>query len=165
MRNLAILLGTTAILAVTAGVVSMVVDPHPIDGGAAVLIAFGSMTAALTALSGLLLARAPWGRWGLSAIVILAMALGSVSDSVLTWVAFGLGVVALVGLIGPWLRLWTRHRPVAESPGPTPVALMAVAALAPLVVGLFQGFLYFGNHGNAFTQSPSGGALLVRNDT
>ncbi len=32
-------------------------------------------------------------------------------------------------------------------------------------LGLFQGFLYFGNHGNALTEAPSGSTLFVRDDT
>ena len=136
MRTHAILIGTTAFLAVAVASVALVIDPDPIDAEASVLIALGSMTTALTALSGLLLARAPWGRWGLAAIVVLALALASVSRSILTWVALGLGLLSLIGLLGPWLRLWTRHRPAAEAPGPVPVALMSVAPTAPLVVGL-----------------------------
>ncbi len=123
-------------VSVTLSSLSLVADPEPIDPGAAAMIAFGLMVAAVTCLSGLLLARAPWGRWGLAAVVVLAMGLASVSNSWLVWLAYAVGAGALVGLLGPWLRLWTRHRPAVESPGPVSVSLMAVAASAPLVIGL-----------------------------
>ena len=136
MRTVAISIGALAIVAVAAAAIALVADPKPIDAGAAVMISFGLMTTGLTALSGLLLARAPWGRWGMAALVVLSMGLATVSDSPITWLALVLGTAALVGLLGPWLRLWTRHRPAVEAPGPVPIALMAVAPVAPLVVGL-----------------------------
>lgn len=136
MRTVAITIGVIAILSVTAGSLALVIDPEPIASSAATMIAFGSMTAGLTVLSGLLLARAPWGRWGLTVVVALTMTIASISSSPLAWVCFALGAVALVGLFGPWLRLWTRHRPAAESPGPVPIMLMAAAPAAPLAVGL-----------------------------
>lgn len=135
MRTVAITIGAIAILAVAAAAIALVADPEPIDAGAAAMIALGLMTCGLTALSGLLLARAPWGRWGMAALVVLAMGLATVSDSAATWIALALGTGALVGLLGPWLRLWTRHRPAAEAPGPVPITLMALAPTAPLVVG------------------------------
>ena len=136
MRTVAITIGAIAILAVAAAAIALVADPEPIDAGAAAMIALGLMTSGLTALSGLLLARAPWGRWGMAALVVLAMGLATVSDSAVTWIALALGAGALVGLLGPWLRLWTRHRPAVEAPGPVPITLMALAPTAPLVVGL-----------------------------
>ena len=136
MRTLAVTIGAAAVAAVAVASVALITDSDPIDEGAAALIAVGLMVAAVTCLSGLILARAPWGRWGLAAIVVLAVALAMAGGSALGWVALAVAAAALVGLLGPWLRLWTRHAPVADGPGPVPTALMAVAPIAPLFVGL-----------------------------
>jgi len=100
------------------------------------MIAIGLIIVGITCLVGLLLARAPWGRWGLGAGVVVAMGLASVGMSPLTWATYVLGSVAIVGLAGPWLRLWTRHHRLADAPGPIVIALASVAAVAPLYVGL-----------------------------
>lgn len=116
--------------------VVLVTDPDPIDASAAALIAVGLMVATVTALSGLLLARAPWGRWGLAASAILSMMLISVSSGPLVYAVYIIGAVALVGVLGPWLQLWVRHQTLAEAPGPVPIALTSAAAVAPLYIGL-----------------------------
>jgi hypothetical protein len=38
--------------------------------------------------------------------------------------------------MGPWLTLWVRHEPAADTPGPVVVGLIAVAPGAPLFIGL-----------------------------
>jgi hypothetical protein len=136
VRTVHIAIGMTSVAAIAASSIALVVDPDPIDSTAATLIAVGLMIAGTAALAGLALARAPWGRWGLAGTVVLALLVGSVSSHVLMWLAYGLGAIALVGLFGPWLRLWTRHHRVAEAPGPVPITLMAVAAVGALFVGL-----------------------------
>ncbi|MGI9642016.1 MAG: hypothetical protein ACR2N9_04450 [Acidimicrobiia bacterium] len=136
MRTMHIAIGMTSVAAIAVSAIALIIDPDPVDDVAAALIAVGLMIAGTATLAGLALARAPWGRWGLAATVVLALLIGSVSSSVLMWVAYGLGVLALVGLFGPWLRLWTRHHRVTEAPGPVPISLMAVAAVAALFVGL-----------------------------
>ena len=100
------------------------------------MIAIGLIVAGITCLVGLLLARAPWGRWGLGAGVVVAMGLASIGATPLTWATYVVGSVAIVGLAGPWLRLWTRHHRLTDAPGPVAIALASVAAVAPLYVGL-----------------------------
>lgn len=136
MRNLHIAIGMISMAAIAISAIAIAIDPEPIDPVAGSLIAVGLMIAGTTCLAGLALARAPWGRWGLAATVVLALAVASVSSSTLMWFAYGLGAIALVGLFGPWLRLWTRHHRVTDAPGPVAVSLMAVAGIAALFVGL-----------------------------
>lgn len=126
----------TSVAAIAVSSIALAVDPDPIDTVAASLIAVGLMIAGTATLAGLALARAPWGRWGLAGTVVTALVVGSVSSSMLMWIAYGLGAAALFGLFGPWLRLWTRHHRVTDAPGPVPVSLMSVAAIAALFVGL-----------------------------
>ncbi len=120
--------------AVTA--IALLVAPDPFDTGAAALIAIGLMIAVVSALSGLLLARAPWGQWGLVAATIVAMGIASLLGGFAMWATLILGAIALVGLLGPWLRLWVRHQTLAEAPGPVPIALISVGAVATLYIGL-----------------------------
>ena len=96
----------------------------------------GIIVVGVTALVGMVLARAPWGRWTLLASVIVSLALASVPGSVAFWVALVLGALATVGLLGPWLTLWVRHERAVDAPGPVVVALIAVAPVSPLFVGL-----------------------------
>lgn len=136
MHNLHITIGVTSIVAIALSALTLLLDPGPIDDNAAALIATGLVVAGLSTLSGLTLARAPWGRWGLAATVVLGMGVSSVSSSQLVWVVYVTGAVALVGLFGPWLRLWTRHHRIPDGPGSVPVALISVAAVATLYIGL-----------------------------
>lgn len=136
MRGPQLLIGTVSVLAIAMGAAALVVDPSPVVPSSAALIAVGLVVCATTCLAGLLLARAPWGRWGLGIGVVLAMGLASIGSSLLTWMTYVLGAAAIVGLAGPWLRLWTRHHRLADAPGPVATALMSVAAVAPLYVGL-----------------------------
>jgi len=136
VRTLHIAIGVTSMAAIAVSAIALAIDPDPIDSVAGSLIAVGLVIAGTTTLAGLSLARAPWGRWGLAGTVIVALAVASVSSSALMWFAYGLGALALVGLFGPWLRLWTRHHRVTDAPGPVVVSLMAVAGVAALFVGL-----------------------------
>ena len=136
MRGPHLLIGTVSVLAIASGAAALVVDPSPITSSSSAMIAIGLIIVGITCLVGLLLARAPWGRWGLGAGVVVAMALASVGTSPFTWATYVVGSVAIVGLAGPWLRLWTRHHRLADAPGPVVVALASVAAVAPLYVGL-----------------------------
>ena len=135
MRSAHIAIGAVSIVPSGACAVALLLFPDPFDTGSAALIAVGLMIATVTALSGLLLARAPWGQWGLIATTIIAMATASVLGGAAMWVTLIAGAVALVGLLGPWLRLWVRHQTLAESPGPIPITLTSVGAVATLYVG------------------------------
>ena len=136
MRGPHLLIGTVSVLAIACGAAALVVDPSPIAPSSGAMIAVGLVVAGITCLVGLLLARAPWGRWGLGVGVVVAMGLASVGATPLTWVTYVAGSVAIVGLAGPWLRLWTRRHRLADAPGPVVIALASVAAVAPLYVGL-----------------------------
>jgi hypothetical protein len=137
-----IAIGSLSIVAVVAGTAAFLADPTPIAASASWLIAIGLLTIATTSLSGLLLARAPWGRWALAGTVAASMVAASIGTDgatgflVLVWVTYVFGAVSLVGLLGPWLTLWTRHHTLAEAPGPVVIALMAVAPGAALFVGI-----------------------------
>jgi hypothetical protein len=136
VRGPHLFIGTVSVLAIACGAAALVVDPSPITSSSSAMIAIGLVLVGVTCLVGLLLARAPWGRWGLGAGVVVAMGLASVGTSPFTWATYVVGSVAIVGLAGPWLRLWTRHHRLADAPGPVVVALASVAAVAPLYVGL-----------------------------
>lgn len=136
MHRPQLVIGPTALAAVLSGALAVVADPGPIEPSSSLLIAFGLVVAGVTAMSGLMLARAPWGRWSLAGIVTAAMAISAVGETALTWSTLILGGLALVGLLGPWLTLWTRHHRLTDAPGPVVVALEAIAAGAPLFVGL-----------------------------
>ena len=131
-----LVIGSLSLAAAISGTFALAIDHGPFAASAVPLISLGVLVAALTGLAGLLLARSPWGRWVLAATVILSMILASVGSSPATWVTYALGAAALVGLFGPWLRLWIRHHRLADAPGPIVVTLSAVAAAAPLYVGL-----------------------------
>jgi len=65
------------------------------------MILTGMMGIALAGLAGLILARAPWARWILTASVIATIVLASVGGSVLLWAALSMGALAVIGLTGP----------------------------------------------------------------
>jgi hypothetical protein len=131
-----IVIGSIAVGASATGAVAFLSDPSGVPTSSALLIATGMLVVTLAGLSGLLLARAPWGRWTLVATTVGSMALASVGSTPLTWVVLAVGAIALVGLLGPWLRLWTRHARVADAPNAVVIALLAAGPVAPLYVGV-----------------------------
>jgi hypothetical protein len=131
-----LIIGVLALVAVVVGAFAVAVDPDPIASSTVPMLVTGLLVCSLVGLAGLLLTRAPWGRVVLVGTVVVAMATASAGDSPLTWAAYILGGIALVGLLGPWLTLWTRHHRLTDAPGPTPVALIAVGAATPLFLGL-----------------------------
>ena len=136
MHRPQLLIGPLALAAIAIGAVAVVADPGPVPTSSALLIAVGLAIVGITGLAGLLLARAPWGRFVLIGTVIGAMVLASVGSSWLTWATLVVGGCALIGLLGPWLTLWIRHHRLTDAPGPIVVALESVAAGAALFVGL-----------------------------
>ena len=136
MRSAHIVIGALAVVPGAITALALLVEPDPIDTGAGALIAVGLMIAVVTSLSGLLLARAPWGQWGLAAATILAMGLASVLGGIAMWLTLATGAIALIGLLGPWLSLWVRHQTLTEAPGPIPIVLTSLAAVATLVIGV-----------------------------
>jgi hypothetical protein len=136
MSRLPIAIGASAFTAVVLGAGAFVIDSGPVAWSSAVMILIGLLASALAGLAGLLLVRAPWGRWVLGVAVVSAVVGASVGESALFWVALAIGSVAIVGLSGPWLTLWVRRQPVAEQLGTMPVLLLASATFAPIFVGV-----------------------------
>lgn len=133
-RPLAI--GILAVASAIIGTAAFAVEPKPFDQPAAVVVLGGIIVVVLTGLVGMVLARAPWGRWTLLASVVVSLILASVPGSAGFWVALVIGAIATVGLLGPWLTLWVRHEPAEDAPGPVVVSLIAVGPAAPLLVGV-----------------------------
>lgn len=136
MSRVPLAIGATAFGATGLASVAFVSDSIPIDQSAAVMILVGIMGSSLAALAGLLLVRAPWGRWLLALGLAASILLASVGGTALFWVSLTVGSAAVVGLVGPWLTLWVRQQPVAEKLGIVPVALITAGIGAPVVVGL-----------------------------
>jgi hypothetical protein len=141
MSRLPIAIGALAFLAVVIGSVALLNDSGPIARSSVAMILIGVNGVALSGLAGLILVRAPWSRWVLAGSVVSATALASIGGGPWFWIVLVVGAVAIVGVSGPWLTLWVRKRPVAEPLGHVPVALLASAGLAPIVVGFsaYQG--------------------------
>jgi hypothetical protein len=131
-----LIIGVLAFATAVAGAGIFAVDPQPFDQAAALVVLAGVVVVGLTGLVGLVLARAPWGRWTLLACVALSLGLAAIPGTAGFWITLALGTPAIVLLLGPWLTLWVRHEPSADAPGPVVVALIAVAPAAPLFVGL-----------------------------
>lgn len=136
MSRLPIAIGASAFTAVVLGASAFLIDSGPVAWSSAVMILIGLLASALAGLAGLLLVRAPWGRWLLGVAVVSAVVGASIGESALFWVALAIGSVAIVGLSGPWLTLWVRRQPVSEQLGIIPVLLLASAGFAPIFVGL-----------------------------
>ncbi len=167
-----IVIGSLSFVSVVVGTAAFLADPSPVAQSASWLIAVGLLTIATTALSGLLLVRAPWGRWVLAATVVASMVAASTASTtastdasgfpILVWVTYAIGAVALVGLFGPWLTLWTRHHTLTEAPGPVVIALLAVAPAAALYVGIAASAGAHWTHWLLFVVAAAGSVLYGR---
>jgi hypothetical protein len=135
MSRLPIVIGATAFASVIISSLAFALDSGPVAASAALMIIIGVLGLALGGLSGLILVRAPWARWLLAVTVVLALLLASTSGSTLFWVALVLGLLAVIGLSGPWLTLWVRRQPLADRLGAAPVTLIASGVIAPIYVG------------------------------
>ncbi len=114
--------------------VVLVATPAPFAVLAAATLAVGFLLFTIVACAGILLVHAPWARYvGLTtALGGLAVAITGELDAPRL-----LGILAagatIVGLTGPWLRIWLRRRPSADGPGPVPTALtLGSLTLVPL---------------------------------
>jgi hypothetical protein len=114
-------------------------DPGTFDALAAIIVLIGVAIVSLTGLIGLILVRAPWGRWTLLAMLAIGLVLASFVGGWVFLIALALGGIATIGLTGPWLTLWLRQSTVADAPGPVVVALISVAPAATLWVGMATG--------------------------
>lgn len=168
-----IVIGSLSFVSVVAGTAAFLADPSPVSQSASWLIAVGLLAIATTALSGLLLVRAPWGRWVLAATVVASMvaaspspgstgATGSSEFPILVAATYAIGAVALVGLFGPWLTLWTRHHTLADAPGPVVIALLSVAPAAALFIGIAANADAQWPHWLLFLIAASGSVLYGR---
>lgn len=136
MRAPHLIVGVLTLATAVTGIVALVVDPGPFADDSSTMIAVGLAIGAIVSLAGLLLARAPWGRFGATAVVLVAMFLSALGGTGMVWVTVALGAAALVGLYGPWLGLWLRKGRVVDAPGPIPITLTSVGALAFFVIGI-----------------------------
>lgn len=136
MSRLPIAIGVAAFLAISIASVAFVLDTTLVAKSAANMVLIGINAVGLAGLAGLLLVRAPWSRRLLGLTVGATLLLASTGHSMLFWLSLGLGVIAIVGLAGPWLTLWVRRQPVADELGKIPVVLIASGAVAPILVGL-----------------------------
>jgi len=139
VARLPVSIGAIALAASLTGAAAFVVEPGSFDQAAALVVFIGLGVVGLTGFVGLVLARAPWGRWTLLGSISIGLLLASLSGGWIFWVALALGSIATVGLTGPWLRLWVRQSAVVDAPGPVVIVLMSVAAGATLWVGLSTG--------------------------
>ncbi|VAW06689.1 hypothetical protein MNBD_ACTINO01-1592 [hydrothermal vent metagenome] len=136
MARLPILIGVVAVVSAVVGAASLAVQPGAFDAGATIVVLAGMVLAAVSAFVGLVLVRAPWGRWSLLSTVIVGLLLASLVGGWLFFLDLLLAAIATVGIAGPWLLLWVRHAPVADAPNPAVVTLISVGPVTPLFVGL-----------------------------
>jgi hypothetical protein len=136
MRRLALVTASFSACVVVSGLVAFALDPWLFSTSSVALIAIGLMLSALVALAGLLLVRAPWGRWGLALAVVTSMILASANPTAAIIVVLVAGAVATILLLGPWLRFWVRQYPAIDAPNAVATGLIAIAPVAPLLVGL-----------------------------
>jgi len=107
----------------------------PIAQSAALAIALGFVFFTLLAVTGILLVRAPWARW----LAAATLAAGAVTGAAiglgpLGWIAVAVSLGGVTALVGPWLDVWLRGRPAADTIGwQPPVLLLATVGLIPLV--------------------------------
>lgn len=136
MSRLAIAIGAAAFASVAFGSAAFALQSGPFSETSVAMIVFGLIAIALVGLAGLILVRAPWSRWILGGAVTTATLLASIGGGARLWILLLVSSVAIIGIAGPWLTLWVRQEPAAESLGPVPVILMASGAAAPILVGL-----------------------------
>ena len=136
MSRIPTAIGIAALVAVAMNAAAFISDSGLVAQSSAVMILVGLMEVLLGGLAGLLLVRAPWSRWLLGTAVVASAFLASFGDSALFWFGIVVAAIAIIGLSGPWLTLWVRRQRVAEQLGAIPVALIASAGVAPIVVGL-----------------------------
>lgn len=118
-------------LAGLAWAVHLALEPDPFAGSAAIAIAAGIVVFTVISVVGILLVRAPWGRWIAFATIGVGLGVGIVTgfEDAGAPAAAILSLLAIGGLSGPWLRVWLRQRPSATAPEPK-AALLPLAALA-----------------------------------
>lgn len=135
MTRLPVLIGLAAYLAISVSSVAFATHTTLVASSSAIMILLGINAAGLICLSGLLLVRAPWSRLFLGFLIAVTALLSATGSSPLFWIGLAFGVLAIVGLAGPWLTLWVRQQPVANPLGRVPIALIASGAVLPVMLG------------------------------
>ncbi|MCZ7532930.1 MAG: hypothetical protein M5U23_05935 [Acidimicrobiia bacterium] len=136
MRRLSLIFASLAAATIVVGLTAFAFEPAGFSGSSVALISLGLLLCTMTAVTGFLLVRAPWGRWGLCGVTGAAMVLATTNQTAMVFGVMALGAVAIVGLAGPWVRFWVRQQPVSDGLNTVAVSLVAVAPVAPLIVGL-----------------------------
>lgn len=139
MARLPIFIGAITLAVTLVSALPSLADPDDFDRLAALVVFIGLAVVGLTGFVGLVLARAPWGRWTLLISMSFGLVLASIAGGWIFWTALAFGSVAAIGLMGPWLTLWVRQSAVVDAPGPVVIVLMSTAAGAILWVGLATG--------------------------
>ncbi|RPI23519.1 MAG: hypothetical protein EHM57_03860 [Actinobacteria bacterium] len=108
--------------------------PDPLAPSSALAVAIGFVLAAVIAVSAMLLVRAPLGRWLGLGMAACGIALVTFLDTgVVGWLATATAFGAIVGLTGPWLRVWLRGRPADGIGWQPPALILGAIGLVPLV--------------------------------
>ncbi len=136
MRRLAFITATVAAATIVWGLVLFVLDPWQFSTSSVALISIGLLMSTLVVLSGFLLVRAPWGRLGLAGAVGTSMVFSSANPSAAVVIGFVVGGATIVVLVGPWLRFWVRRYRAVDAPNTVATGLIAIAPVAPLIVGI-----------------------------
>lgn len=136
MRRLSLVFASLAATTVVAGLTAFAVEPAGFSLSSVALVSLGLLLCTVTAVTGFLLVRAPWGRWGLCGVTGTAMVLATTNQAIVVYGIMALGAGAIVGLAGPWVRFWVRRQPVPDGPNAVAISLVVVAPVAPLIVGL-----------------------------
>lgn len=136
MRRLALTTAVAASATVLCGLTFFALDPVAFSMSSVALISIGLLMSTLVALSGFLLVRAPWGRWGLAGTTGLSMLLASVNTSAAVIGVLAVGATTIVAIAGPWLRFWVRQFRTVDAPNTVATSLIAIAPVAPLIVGI-----------------------------
>jgi len=136
VRRLAFAFSLTASATVVLALVSLAITPDPFSASSVALISIGLLGSTAVTLSGFLLVRAPWGRFGLVLVVAVSVLVAATNGTDASYGALIIGAISIVGLAGPWLRFWVRQQPVPDGLNATVMALILVAPVAPIVVGV-----------------------------
>lgn len=121
----------------TVGLVHLAIDPTPFDEQRSLLVASGMAILTLVVIAGVLLARGRWSRWAALALGAAWLGIAARGDLDVGGLVVIVGGATMVAIsAGPWLPRWLRHRPAADGPPPSAVALLLSLLAMPAVIGL-----------------------------
>lgn len=115
--------------------IHLALAPGPLAGSSATVVALGILIYTSISVAGLLLSRGRWSRVLGVAVVLLDLAVVTVTGlGVWAGLALGAALLALGGLTGRWLDGWVRRRPSIEGPPSKAVVLtLGLLGLVPAV--------------------------------